>query len=100
MVSAITENTDEYAGQIYQIEGSYTVNNGTPYLTRTIVDGEGKTPMGLPLKYLPGEPEEGSWVRITGVVNTGEVNGETVAVLEVAVSEILEEQGQAEIQLQ
>lgn len=24
MVSAITENTDEYAGQIYQIEGSYT----------------------------------------------------------------------------
>ena len=100
MVSAITENTDEYAGQIYQIEGSYTVNNGTPYLTRTIVDGEGKTPMGLPLKYLPGEPEEGSWVRITGVVNTGEVNGETVAVLEVAVSEILEEQGQVEIQLQ
>ena len=100
MVSAFTEHTDEYAGQIYQLEGSYTVNDGTPYISRTIVDGDDKTPMGLPLKYMKGEPEEGSWIRITGVVNKGEINGEMVAVLEVAVSETLEEQGQAEIQRQ
>ena len=97
MVKAFTEETDQYTGDIYQLEGLYTTENGFPYITRTVVDGDSKTASGMPLKYVDGEPEEGAWIRITGIVNYGEVNGENRAVLETVVLEVMEEQGQAEV---
>ena len=97
MVKAFTEETNQYTGDIYQLEGLYTTENGFPYITRTVVDGDSKTASGMPLKYVDGEPEEGAWIRITGIVNYGEVNGENRAVLETVVLEVMEEQGQAEV---
>ena len=97
MVKAFTEETDQYTGDIYQLEGLYTTENGFPYITRTAADGDSKTASGMPLKYVDGEPEEGAWIRITGIVNYGEVNGENRAVLETVVLEVMEEQGQAEV---
>ena len=97
MVKAFTEETDEYAGDIYQLEGLYTTEDGFPYVTRTVVDGDSRTASSMPLKYVDEEPEEGAWIRVTGIVNRGEVNGEDRAVLETVVLEIMEEQGQAEL---
>ena len=97
MVKAFTEETDEYTGDIYQLEGLYTTENGFPYITRTVVDGDSKTASGMPLKYVDEKLEEGAWIRITGIVNYGEVNGENRAVLETVVLEVMEEQGQAEL---
>ena len=97
MVKAFTEETDQYTGDIYQLEGLYTTENGFPYITRPAADGDSKTASGMPLKYVDGEPEEGAWIRITGIVNYGEVNGENRAVLETVVLEVMEEQGQAEV---
>lgn len=97
MMAKFQEDTKKYAGQIYQIEGSYTSEDQTPYLTRTLVDGDDRTTSGLPLKYLTEEPEEGAWIRVTGIVNEGEVKGKTVAVLEAVVVETLDKEGKVEL---
>lgn len=96
MISAFTENTEEYAGQIYQVEGTFATEDGNPYITRTAVDGGNQTPSRMPLKYVEESPEEGAWVRVTGIVSYGEVDGESVPVLEVVVLQELKQQGQAE----
>ena len=92
----IKENTGKYAGQIYQMEGFFTKDGENPYLGAS-ADG-GKAEDSLPLAYMTQEPAEGSRVQITGIVNQGEVNEETVAVLEVLVVENLEELKEAGIQ--
>ena len=94
----IKENTGEYAGQIYQMEGFFIKDGDNPYLGAS-ADG-GKAEGSLPLTYMTQEPAEGSRVRITGIVNQGEVDEETVAVLEVLVVENLEELKEAEAGLQ
>ncbi len=96
MVSAFTENTEEYTGQIYQVEGTFATEDGNPYITRTAVDGGNQTPSRMPLKYVGESPEEGAWVRVTGIVSYGEVDGESVPVLEVVVLQELKQQSQAE----
>lgn len=97
MLTKFREDTNEYAGQIYQIEGNYTMEGETPYISRILVDGEEKSVSGLPLKYLEEEPAEGDWIRVTGIINADEVDGKQGVVLEAIVVEILEEQGQAEL---
>lgn len=97
MVAAFTEKTEDYSGQIYQLEGLCTMKDGMPYVARTIVDGEEKIICGMPLKYVTEEHQEGSWIRVTGIVNKGEMDGKTMAVLEVVVLQVMEEQGQAEL---
>ena len=47
MVKAFTEETDQYTGDIYQLEGLYTTENGFPYITRTVVDGDSKTELSI-----------------------------------------------------
>lgn len=100
MIRAFTEHTEEYSGQIYQLEGVYTAGDGIPYVTRTAVDGENMSSCGISLRYVPEEPEkpeEGAWIRVTGVINEWEADGETTAALEVVVLQTLDEPGQAEL---
>lgn len=97
MVTDFKEHVEAHSGKIYQIEGTYHVENGVPYVARIIVDGDSRTVTGVPLKYLTSEPEEGEWIQVTGVINEGEVEGEKTALLEVVILQSLEAQGQAEI---
>lgn len=98
MVTAFQEHPEEHSGKLYQIEGAYTKEDGASYIARTLVDGEKSTMCGIPLAYMSTEPKEGDWIQVTGVIDEGEINGETVTVLEVVVLQTMEEQGQAELQ--
>ena len=97
MIASFKEHTEDHSGKIYQIEGVYHVEDGVPYLTRTVVDGQERSESSIPLKYVVTEPEEGGWVKVTGVINEGEMEGKATALLEVVILEPLEEQGQAEL---
>ncbi len=97
LISDFKKHTENYSGKIYQIEGAYHMEDGIPYITRTVVDGDEKFVQGMPLKYLPSEPQEGDWIQVTGVINEGEIGGETMALLEVVILKPLEVQGQAEL---
>ena len=97
MVTEFQEHTEKYEGKIYQLEGFYTTENGTPCIARTVVDGSQKASSSMPLKYLPQEPEEDAWILVTGIVNESELNGKAMPLLEVIVAETLDEQGKAEL---
>ncbi|MCI9379112.1 MAG: hypothetical protein HFI06_11520 [Eubacterium sp.] len=97
MVKEFQEHTDEHSGKVYQMEGTYMLEGETPYIARTLTDGSEDGVIGLPLKYLLEPPEENSPIRVTGIVNEGEIDGKTVAVLEAIVVEPLEGQGQAKL---
>lgn len=101
-VTEMNHHTAQYAGQVYQLEGVYTTTtiNGvdTPYVYRTLVNGEEKTVCGLPMKYLEKDLADGSWIRVTAIINSGDFDGETCTVAEVVAVETLAEAGQAELQ--
>lgn len=87
MVKEFQEHTEAYAGQIYQLEGAFATQNGAPCIARTVVDGNEKTTSSMPLKYLTQELEEGTWIRVTGIVNEGEIEGKSMPLLEAIVVE-------------
>ena len=87
IVTQMKEDVQPFSGQLYQLEGFYTEEDDTSYITNSVEGDE--TGNRLPLLYAPETPEEGTHIRVTGVVNEGEVNGETVTVLEVVVLEPL-----------
>lgn len=92
MVKEFQEHTEEYAGQIYQLEGVYTAESGSPCIAKSLAGGQEASGV-MPLKYLTQELEEGARIRVTGIVNEGEVEGKTVPLLEAIVVEPLEGQG-------
>lgn len=97
ILHSFQEDTNNHVGKIYQIEGTYVVEDGVPYLSRTVVDGEKREPCRIPLKYIMEEPEEGAWIRVTGILNRGEVGVKVVPLLEVTVLQLPDTPGQAEI---
>lgn len=96
-VSEIQNHLDQFSGQIYTMEGVYTTEHQgeTPYIYRTLSDGEEETFCGLPLIYMLKDIEEGAWIRVTGIVNVHEVDEEQVNALEVVAIQTLEEPGEA-----
>lgn len=97
LVPEIQYHLDRFSGQVYQIEGVYTEEYAeeTPYIYRTLVNGEEETICGLPLYYVDKEIPEGSWIRVTGIVNVHEAGEEMVNALEVMAIQTLEEEGEA-----
>lgn len=96
MIRSFQEDTNNHVGKIYQIEGTYVVEDGIPYLSRADVDGDTQKPCRIPLKYVMEEPEEGAWIRVTGILNRGEVGTKVVPLLEVTVLQLPKTPGQAE----
>ena len=95
VVEELQYHTGEFNGKVYQLEGTYSQDSSASFVSRTLVhDGE-ETTCGLPLVFLEKEIEDGAWIRITGIVNEGEVKGQTVNVLEVVAIEVLQEEGKA-----
>lgn len=100
MLHSFQEETNDHVGQLYQIAGVYVTEGGTPYLSRTVVDGEKREPCRIPLKYVIEEPEEGAWIQVTGILNRGEVGEKIVPLLEVTVLQLPDAPGQEEIPAQ
>lgn len=96
-VNELIYHTQEFSGQVYQLEGVYSVDADETYITRTLVDGEEKTVCSLPLKYVQKDLEPGAWIRVTGVINQGEIDGEEKTVLEVVAIEALGREGKTEL---
>lgn len=102
MVTELQAHIGEYSGQVYQLEGVFTTTdlNGeeTPFVYRTLLhDGE-QTQCGLPIRYLEKELPEGSWIRISGIINSFEYGGEIYTTLETVAVETPEETGSAELE--
>lgn len=92
-VTELMYHAGSYDGTLIQLEGIYSAeldDVGTEYIYRTLVNGEEKTTAALPLRYLIGVPEEGSWLRVTAVIATGEINGAQATVLDVIAVESIE----------
>lgn len=101
-VSELQAHCDEFTGEVYQLEGifraSMTLNGvDTPYVYRTMVNGGEKTELGMPLKYLTKELEDGVWVRVTAIINGSEYGDKTLTTLEIVAIETLAEAGEAEL---
>lgn len=101
-VSELQAHCDEFTGEVYQLEGIFRASmsiNGvdTPYVYRTMVNSGEKTELGMPLKYLTKELADGTWVRVTAIVNGSEYGGTTFTTLEVVAIETLAEAGEAEL---
>lgn len=86
--STVTEmmyHVGEYNGQVFQIEGVFTTQldeAGNAYVYRNLVNGSETTVAALPIVYLGVDVAEGSWVRVTAVIGTGEINEVQATVLE------------------
>lgn len=89
-VTDINENTVEYAGQIYQFEGVYSSSGDVSYIIGDTAKSADQATERLPLEYLKDAPEEGAKVRMTGIINMGDVKGENVPVLQLLVVEKLD----------
>lgn len=96
-VTALAEDADLYSGQIYQLEGVYVLENGEPYITRTLVHGNDTSSLGLPITLLEKDIQEGTWIRITGIINCNEENGVHKTVIEEIVTDIADAAGQEEL---
>jgi len=97
MVTEIIYHSDTYVGQVIQIEGIYSSSmndDSIPYIYRTLTNNGSETICGLPLVYLEKEFPEEAWIRVSGIVNNGEINGASATVLEVVAIESLSEDGQ------
>lgn len=94
-VTELINHTAEYTGNVFQLEGKYTEehNASVPYVYRTLVNGDEETFCGLPLIYLQKDLEEGDWIRVTGIINQGDVDGTPATTLEVIAVESLSSAG-------
>ncbi len=97
IISEAANHPDVFGGQVIQVEGLFTVTHDgdTPYICRTMVNGEEETFCGLPLVYLNKQFQEGDWIKVTGVINAHEINGVSVSALEIVAVQRLEKAGQA-----
>lgn len=93
-VSELIYHTADYVGSVYQLEGVISVDGENVSVYRTLVNGDETQQLGLPLRYMEKEIVDGAWVRVTGVIASGE-NG---TVLDVVAIEAPEEYGQTEFQ--
>lgn len=87
VLTSIIAHTHDYIGQVYQIEGNYSLQDvhgeETPYISKNVtIDGEERI-LGLPLRYLEKEVAENMSIRVTAIVNQEDHDGHSHAVLEV-----------------
>lgn len=78
-MTAINEDAEQVKYQLLQVEGMVKFvqvhDEEAPFLYRNYEkDGE-KSELGVMLRYLSEEVEEGDWLRVTGIVTTVEDEG-------------------------
>lgn len=86
-VSGLNSDPTSYIGSVYELEGVLTHmqvhDSSVPYLYRTVGSGEEATNVGLLLRYLPDELEDGAWLHVYGILALDEHDGHSHAVLDV-----------------
>ena len=84
-VSALNADPAPYVGTVYELEGALTHmqvhGEAVPYLYRTV--GDGDEAVGLLLRYLPEELEDGAWLHVYGILALDEHDGHSHPVLDV-----------------
>lgn len=100
LVSEMQYHPGDFTGKVYQLEGVYTreYNGETPYVYRTLVNGEEETFCGLPLVYSDKNIKEGTWVKATGIVNVHEIEGEEQIAFEIVAIQSMDEPGNASLE--
>lgn len=68
-IKGMKEKLEEFSGQLYQMEGYYTEQDGVSYITD---NAEGKEGNSLPLRYIQEPPKSGTKIRVTGVAEEGD----------------------------
>lgn len=96
-VAEIMYHTAEYAGQVFQLEGVLCVEEDGIQLYRTLVSENETMTLGLPMRYLEKEIADGSWVRVTAIVDQDETAEQSTAILDIVAIESLAEAGEAEL---
>lgn len=91
LVSEIVYHVGAFDGTVLQLEGQLKGSGEDTALFRVLTDGDKETQIRLPLRYLSKEIPEGSWIRVTGIVNHDQDAG---SVLDTVAIEALPEQGQ------
>lgn len=97
-IGELIYHSHEYSGTVYQLEGVFSVDGENLSIYRTLVNGDTKETLGLPLQYVEKEIEDGAWIRVTAIVSEIEVDGSYTTALDVVAIESLAAYGQAEIQ--
>ncbi len=85
---SFAQNLSEHEGKIYQVEGEFSYrqihNESLPYLYRIQKSADGtETEVGILLDKMLVFPDEGDWVKITGVISTEEHEGHSHIILSV-----------------
>lgn len=102
-VPELQAHPGEFSGQVYQFEAAYHASgeiNGTQtaYISRTLVNGGEKTELRIPVSGMPEKDvPDGTWIRLSAIVETGEYGGETMTALFIFAAETPENPGSAEI---
>lgn len=102
-VPELQAHPGEFSGQMYQFEAAYHASgevNGTQtaYVSRTLVNGAEKTELRIPVSGMPEKDvPDGTWIRLSAIVETGEYGGETMTALFIFAVETPENPGSAEI---
>ncbi len=83
-IADINEHPDNYIGQVYCLEGIFSLQTvhgeATPYLIPKTA--EGAEAVGIPIRYLEKEVEENAPIRITAIINSEAHDGHSHMVLE------------------
>ena len=91
VISDINLHLHDHVGKVYQLDGSYTVQDmhgeSTPYIINIIENDGEKSIIGLPLRYLEKEVAENTAIRVTAIIGEENHDGHTHAVLEVVAIE-------------
>lgn len=102
-IQALAVNTAAWEGTVYEVEGLLTYvdvhGEAVPYVYRNYAPNNGeKTQIGIQLRYLTGEPAEGTWIRVVGIVALEEHDGHAHAVLDVIAAETTKTMGKTTVQ--
>ena len=98
-VSELIYHASEFSGTVYQLEGLYSLEGDTATVYRILVSDEHSLILGVPLRYVNKEIEDGAWVRVTGIVAVDEAeDGTSSMVFDVVAIEALPAFGQTTFQ--
>lgn len=98
-VTLLKEHTHDYEGQIFQMEGVYSLKYGhgeTPCVYRSVMIEGQEWIYSMLISGVTKTVEEGNWIRVTGILsNKADDHGHSNVVLDVLAIEILSQEGTA-----
>ena len=91
VVPELIYHVGEHDGEVYMMEGIFHQHGDEIFLGRTLKNGDEVTELMFPMRYLNKEIADGSWVGVTGVINSEN----SATVLDIIAIEVKAEAGNA-----